>query len=113
VPAALGRPTRVSLDPPFLGGDPLEIDARRAAFRDLTVATDRLDLLAAVLDTTRRRHTDALRVLGRDGRVRRVVYAGTGADLARRFLVVNAAAQTEVIQDASLLGVARLFGPAR
>src|SRR5262249_57867139 len=36
VPEALGRETRVSLDPPYLGGDRLEIGAHRAAFRDLT-----------------------------------------------------------------------------
>ena len=47
LPAAGNRRTRVTLDPPHLGGDRLEIEAHRAAFRDLTLATDRMDLLAA------------------------------------------------------------------
>ena len=38
VPAASHRTTRVLLDPPFLGGDRLEIEAHRAAFRELTLA---------------------------------------------------------------------------
>src|SRR5262249_44959327 len=53
VPEALDRQTMVALDPPFLGGDRLEIEAHRAAFRELTLTTDRLDLLAAVLQAMR------------------------------------------------------------
>jgi sugar (pentulose or hexulose) kinase len=57
---ALSRETRVSLDPAHLGGERLEIDAHRAAFRDLTLATDRLDLLAALLKEMRRQHARAV-----------------------------------------------------
>src|SRR5207244_1166479 len=59
VPAARQHKTRVTLDPPYLGGDRLEVEARRAAFRDLTVTTERIDLLAALLEAMARKHRDA------------------------------------------------------
>jgi xylulokinase len=107
---ALERRTRVTLDPPFLGGDRLEIEARRAAFRDLELHTDRLDLLAALLDALRRHHHDAVAALDLAKPLQRVFLSGGGGDIVRRLLPEYAAAQLHEIQEASLLGVARLFG---
>src|SRR5712692_5515665 len=56
IPAAKQRSSQVTLDPPYLGGDRLEIEAYRAAFRELTLATDRMDLLAALLTAMQQRH---------------------------------------------------------
>src|SRR5207248_3559054 len=81
IPAAEKRATRVTLDPPFLGGDRLEIEAHRAAFRDLTLATDRLDLLAAVLRAMKEQHYKALAALGLGDRFERVFLTGGGAEV--------------------------------
>jgi xylulokinase len=109
IPAALPRPTRVTLDPPFLGGDRLEIEACRASLRDLTLATERLDLLAAVLQAMQRRHRDALAALGQGGRFRRVVLTGGGAEVIHRLIPEYADSSVEVLEEASLRGVAALF----
>src|SRR5262249_24003107 len=74
--AALTRQTRVTLDPPYLGGDRLEIEAHRAAFRDLLLTTDRLDLLTAVLQAMRRGHRQAVAALGLGERFGRVFLSG-------------------------------------
>src|SRR5262249_21006952 len=63
IEAAVQQQTRVSLDPPYLGGDQLEIEAHRGGFRDLTLGTDRLDLLAALLREMRRQHERAVEAL--------------------------------------------------
>ena len=55
LPLARKHSTRVTLDPPHLGSDQLEIEGHRAAFRDLTLAVERLDLLAAVLEALQRK----------------------------------------------------------
>src|SRR5262249_4675186 len=86
VPEALSHRTRVTLDPPFLGGDRLEIEAQRAAFRDLELTTCRLDLLVALLEAMVRRHREALVSLGQGQSFRRIVLSGGGADLVRRLL---------------------------
>jgi xylulokinase len=106
---ALERQTRVTLDPPFLGGDRLEIEAHRAAFRDLELHTDRLDLLAALLEALRRRHRDALAALDQGDRFKRIFLAGGGAEIVHRLLPEYASAQVHMLQEGSLLGVARLF----
>jgi xylulokinase len=110
IPAALERSTIVTLDPPFLGGDRLEIEAHRAAFRNLTVATDRLDLLAALLQEMRRQHDRALAALGAGTSFRRVFVTGGGVDVVRRLLPQYASAAVQVLEEGSLRGIARLFG---
>jgi xylulokinase len=109
IPAALQHSTRVTLDPPFLGGDRLEIDAHRAAFRDLTLGTTRLDLLAALLQAMRRCHRQALADLGAGERFDRIVLTGGGAEVVHRLLPEYAGSRVEVLQEGSLCGVARLF----
>lgn len=112
VPEALARRTRVTLDPPFLGGDRLEIEAHRAAFRDLTLATDRLDLLAALLQAMRQQHANALAALGMGERFRRIFLAGGGVDVILRLIPEYAGASVHVLEDGSLRGIARLFAPS-
>jgi xylulokinase len=109
VPAALGRETVVTLDPPYLGGDRLEIEACRAAFRDLTLSTDRLDLLAAVLNEMKRQHYKALADLGLGDRFRRIFLTGGGAAVVQRLIPEYAAATVHPLEEGSLRGVARLF----
>jgi sugar (pentulose or hexulose) kinase len=111
IPQASGRPTRVSLDPPFLDGERLEIEANRAAFRDLTLATDRLDLVAAVLEALRRCQRKALADLGMGSDLARICTTGEGAETVRELLLEDAGAALTVLEDAALRGVARLFQP--
>ncbi len=106
---ALKRTTRVTLDPPHLAGDRLEIEAHRAAFRDLTLSSDRLDLLAALLNEMRRQHRKALESLGAGDHFKRIVLAGEGADMVKRLLPDYAIATVESLEEGSLLGVAWLF----
>jgi xylulokinase len=112
IPAALERQTRVTLDPPFLGGDRQEIEAHRAAFRDLTLATDRLDLLAAILEAMRRHHRHAVAALGLGTDFRRIFLTGGGAAVVRKLLPEYASAAVHTLEEGSLRGVARLFQPA-
>jgi xylulokinase len=108
--AAAGKTTDVRLDPPYLGGDRLEIEPRIAHFTNLTQFTTRDDLLAAVLEAMRQGHRAALAALERDpGTVRTVYLTGGGADVVRRVLPGYATADVRVIEQASLRGVARLF----
>lgn len=109
VAAARQRATRVSLNPPFLGGDRLEIAAHRAAFRDLTLNTDRLDLLAAVLEAMQRHHRSALEALDHGETFDRVFLTGGGADVVRQLLPEYASANVLPLEEGSLRGVARLF----
>jgi sugar (pentulose or hexulose) kinase len=74
VPAAIDRPTWVRLDPPFLGGDRLNIEAHRASLCELTLDTTRDDLLAAVLQAMRRGHAE------RGGGAGQCSATGGGAD---------------------------------
>jgi xylulokinase len=110
VPTVLKRATRVTLDPPHLAGDPLELEAHWGAFRDLTLATDRLDLLAAVLEAMRRHHERALAALGLGDRVPHVFWTGDGAEVVRRLLPEYQGATVQRLDEAPLRGVARLFG---
>jgi xylulokinase len=113
VPAAGERSTRVALEPPYLGGDRLEIEAHRAAFRDLTLTAGRLDLLAAVLQALRQQHRRALQALGLGDSFRRIILTGGGAEVVVKGLVPEyATAAVEFLEDGSLRGVARLFIPS-
>jgi xylulokinase len=109
IPTAEGRRTLVTLDPPYLGGDRLEIEAHRAAFRDLTLATDRFDLLAAVLQAMRRQHRRALADLGMGERFERIFLTGGGAEVVQKLLPEYAGAAVQMLEEGSLRGVARLF----
>jgi xylulokinase len=109
IPAAEGRRTLVTLDPPYLGGDRLEIEAHRAAFRDLTLATDRLDLLAAVLQAIQRQHRKALADLGMGERFEHIFLTGGGAEVVQKLLPEYAGAAVQMLEEGSLRGVARLF----
>jgi xylulokinase len=102
---------RVTLDPPFLGGDRLEIEAHRAAFRDLELTTDRLDLLAALLDAMVRRHYEALANLGQGLSFRRIFLTGGGADTIRQLIPEYQKSSIHELEEGSLRGVARLFQP--
>jgi xylulokinase len=103
------RQTRVTLDPPFLGGDRLEIEAHRAAFRDLELTTDRLDLLTAVLDALARRHRQAVAALGQGDTFRRIFLTGGGAEMVHRLIPEYHGARVSIFQEGSVRGVARLF----
>ncbi len=111
IPAAKERHTRVNLDPPFLGGDRLEIEARRAAFRDLELTSDRLDLLSAVLEALVRRHREAVAGLGQGGieGFRRIHLTGRGADVVRGLIPEYQSAPIVQFDEGSLRGVAKLF----
>lgn len=106
---ALKRGPSALLDPPYLGGDRLEIESHRAGFRELTLATDRLDLLAAVLTAMRQGHADALLALGMGSRFRRIFLTGGGAETLRRLLPGYTQDTVQPLEEGSLRGIARLF----
>ncbi len=106
---ALDRATAVVLDPPFLGGDRLEIEAHRAAFRELTLSTDRLDLLAALLAAIRTQHQQALAALGQGDRFDRVFLTGGGAEIVHRLIPAYGDTAIHSLVEGSLCGVARLW----
>jgi sugar (pentulose or hexulose) kinase len=112
VPAAEDRAMSVTLDPPYLGGDRLEIEAHQAGFRNLVLATDRLDLLAAVLQAMREQHRLALANLGVSPPFRRIFLTGGGADVVQRLLPEYTGAAVHRLEEESLRGVARLFSGA-
>jgi xylulokinase len=109
VPDAERRQSRETLDPPLLGGDRLEIEAHRAAFRDITLATDRLDLLAAVLEAMRRCHRRALADLGAGEKFGHIYLTGGGAEVIHGLLPGYREASVVMFEEGSLRGVARLF----
>ncbi len=84
ITAALERTTRITLDPPHLTGNALEFETQRAAFRDLELTTDRLDLLAALVQTMARRQRDAMAALGTP--IKRVFFSGDSFEIWRRLL---------------------------
>lgn len=110
IQAALARPLgSAQLDPPFLGGDRLEVEPQSASFRGLGLETDRFDLLAALLDAMRAGHRRALAALGEEGQPKRIVVTGGGAEVVMKLLPELAAHGAEFLPQASLRGVARLF----
>jgi xylulokinase len=112
IPQALKHATSVTLDPPYLGGDRLEIEAHRAAFRDLTLGVDRLELLSALLQAMQRRHREALAALGMGDRFQRVFLTGRGAEVVRKLIPEYAGDIVHSLEEGSLRGVARLFEQA-
>jgi sugar (pentulose or hexulose) kinase len=112
IPANARRETEVRLDPPFLGGDRLEIDRRVARFTNLTLSAGREDLLAAELAAMRDGHRQALAAVGRDmASVERIFLTGGGAETVRHVLPEYESADVRHIEEGSLRGVARLFDP--
>jgi sugar (pentulose or hexulose) kinase len=111
LPAVRGRTSRVAFDPAALAGDPLEIEACRAAFRDLELASDRLDVLAALLEAMARRHNEAMLHLGKDVRGGRILLSGPGAESIRTLLPDLENANVLPLSDGPLCGIARLFSP--
>lgn len=112
IPNVVDRTTDVALDPPFLGGDRLEIEARIATFSGISLDDDRDDLLAAVLRAMRSGHRGALAAVGRaDSQSGRVFLTGGGADTIRRLLPEYGRIELTEIEEGSLRGVARLFDP--
>lgn len=111
IPEAERRTTEVVLSPPFLGGDRLEIEAHRATFRDLTLSTDRMDLLTAVLEAMRQQHKKAVGALGVGERFDRIFLTGGGAEVVRQLLPEYTNASIHELHEGSLRGVARLFSP--
>lgn len=109
VHAALERSTSVVLDPPFLGGDRLEIEPTSAGFRQVNLSTDRLDLLAAVFQAMREHHQTALAALGLDGPVRRVFLTGGAADVVEQLIPEYRRVPVFRLSEGSLRGVAKLF----
>jgi len=107
---ALQRHPAVTLEPPFLGGDRLEIDEKRAGFKGLTLAVDRIDLFAALLVAMRNAHRVAWANLERPTPPRRVFLSGGGATVLRRLLPEYGELEVIELDQASLLGVGRLFG---
>jgi xylulokinase len=106
---ALEHPTSVTLDPPYLGGDRLEIEPHQAAFCVLTLTTDRIDLLAAVLQAMRQRHYEALDALGMGTRFNRIFLTGGGAEVVQRLIPEYHKGAVFPLEEGSLRGVARLF----
>jgi sugar (pentulose or hexulose) kinase len=109
VPKAALASTRVVLDPPYLGGDRLEIEAHRAAFRDLTSSTERVELLAAMLEAMRRGHRQAVTDLGVGERFGRIVLSGGAAEVVHGLLPGYRDTTVEMMEEGSLRGIARLF----
>jgi sugar (pentulose or hexulose) kinase len=109
IPAALELTEEVVLDPPFLGGDRLEIEPRRAGFRELGLSTDRLDLLASVLQAMRRHHQTALEALGTSRGYRRVFLTGGGAEVVQQLIPEYRQWEVVRLEEGSLRGVAALF----
>lgn len=102
--------TTVELDPPFLGGDRLEIEPQRARFTNLSLGVRREDLLAAVLEGMRNGHSRALAALDRDpGSLHCIFLTGGGADVVRKLLPEYSGADVRRIEEGPLRGIARLF----
>ncbi len=109
IPLAQQKKTSVVFDPPFLGGDRLQIEAHHASFGGLSVTTDRMDLLSALLQAMIERHGEALTNLGRDDALERVYVTGGGAEVVGQLFPHYETADVKVFQEGSLLGIAKLF----
>jgi sugar (pentulose or hexulose) kinase len=109
IPAAANRKTAVNLDPPFLGGDRLEIAPATATFSQLTLWSQREDLLAALVAAMRRGHQTAMKALGISTPVRRAFITGGAAASVQGLLPEYAQLDVRLFEHGSLLGVARLF----
>jgi hypothetical protein len=87
----------------------LEIEAHRAAFRDLTLPAERLDLLAAVVQAMLRGHQRAIEALSKEGKWHRVVMSGVGTERVQGLLPDYREKSIELLVDGALKGVAKLF----
>jgi xylulokinase len=106
---ALATTTTVTLEPLFLGGDRLEIEEKKAGFKNLSLSTERVELLAAVLHAMKLGHRHAWQSLGRSTPPKRIYLSGGGASVVRKLLPEYHDADIIELDQASLLGVARLF----
>jgi xylulokinase len=102
-------PERPALDPPFLGGDRLNIETSTAAFRNLTLSTTRLDLLVTLLREMRKQHDQAVANLDLPGPIRRVILTGGGAEVVRKLIPAYEQLPLQTLEEGSLRGVAQLF----
>jgi xylulokinase len=110
IPQAATLRTNVRLDPPYLGGDRLEIEARRAAFGELTLSTNRMDLLAALLAAMREGYRQAHVALDWESQPeKRIFLTGGGSEILRAIIPELANRKIELIEEGALRGVARLF----
>jgi xylulokinase len=111
IPTWAERSSTVTFAPPFLGGDRLNIEPMQASFNHLTVATEREDLLVALLHAMRAGHRAALASLGNGSPTSagRVFLTGGGAETVRRLLPEYATTTLHTIDEGSLRGVAALF----
>lgn len=107
--SAADRQTSVVLAPPYLGGDRLEIEPRYAGFQNLSLTTDRLDLLSALLEALRQGHRQALASLDLQQPPERVFLSGRGAEWVRWLLPEYASSTVNMLEEGSLRGAARLF----
>jgi hypothetical protein len=95
--APFSQPTALDLDaividerengfvhvPVLLG---VQVAAAIEAEHDLTLATDRLDLLAALLKAMRQGHESAMQALGLRTPIQRVFLTGCGAEVVRKLI---------------------------
>ncbi len=109
IPLARQRSARVSLDPPFLAGDCLTIDASRAALRDLELTSDRLDVLAALLSALMQRHAEAIANLPIAMPLRRIFVSGAGVEWMRALIPDYQTSRLQTLDEGPLCGIARLF----
>ncbi len=109
VPMALHRSTKVTLDPPFLGGDRLEIEGKLAGFRNLELSTERMDLLTAVLHAMLEKHREALANLGMGEKFDRVFLTGGGAEIVEKLVPEYRGKTIHRVEEGSLRGVVHLF----
>lgn len=107
---ALEHKTIVSLSPMFLGGDRLEIDEMKAGFQGLSLSTTRLDLLAALLAAMKMGHRNAWSNLERSQPPKRIFLSGGAAKIVHKLLPEYHHAQVLELDQASLMGVTKLFG---
>jgi xylulokinase len=106
---ALHGSTSVSLNPSFLGGDRMEIDEKKACLNGLTLSTNRMDLLSSVLQAMKVGHRQAWSNLERHQSPRWVFLSGGGASVVRKLLPEYQQVEVIELEQASLLGVAKLF----
>jgi xylulokinase len=109
LPGVLERATPVVLDPPFLGGDRLQLDPSSAALRFLSLSTDRLDVAAAILQAMQRHHEQARLALGLGPHFDRVYLTGGGAEIVEQIIPEYRQRKPVRLREGSLCGVARLF----
>jgi xylulokinase len=107
---AAKRSTCVQLDPPFLGGDRLEIEPRIASLTGLTLSADRMDILAAIITAMRDGHHTAMLAIERaNDSGGRIFLTGGGASVVRRILTDYQDRELITFEEGSLRGVAKLF----